>query len=72
MSEAGRVRLGEFELRLMVPPPVPLRVTVQVPEESGAIVAGAQVSPEIEGVPASSESVAVWEEPFNVAVTMTV
>jgi hypothetical protein len=66
--------LGELELRLTVPPPVPLRVTVQAPEESGAMVGGVQVIPETVSVlvPASSEMVAVLEEPFRVAVTVTV
>ena len=71
MNEVGRVRLGEFELRLTVPPPVPLRVTVQLLEESGAIVAGLQVIPEIVTGPVSSEIVTVLEEPFRVAVTVT-
>ena len=66
--------MGELELRLTLPPPVPLRVTVQAPEESGAMVAGVQVIPETVSVlvPASSEMVAVLEEPFIVAVTDTV
>ena len=72
VTEAGTVRLGEFELRLIVPPPVPLRVTIQAPDESGAIVAAVQVMPEIVSELASSEIAAVWEEPFNVAVTVTV
>ena len=72
VTEAGRVRLGELELRLIVPPPVPLRDTVQLPEESGAIVAAVQVMPEIVSVPVSSEIVVVLEKPFNVAVTVTV
>ena len=43
MSEAGTVRLLELELSPTVPPPDPLRVTVQVVEESGPIVPGLQV-----------------------------
>ena len=76
MSVEGRVRLGELELRLTLPPPVPLRVTVQAPEESGAMVAGVQVIPETVSVPVlvppTSEIVLVLEEPLNVAVTVTV
>ena len=65
--------MGELELRLTVPPPVPLRVTVHAPEESGAMVAGVQVIPEtVLLVPATSEMVLVLEEPFRAAVTMTV
>ena len=68
--------MGELELRLTVPLPVPLRVTVQAPEESGAIVAGVQVIPETVRVPVlvppTSEIVLVLEEPFIVAVTVTV
>ena len=72
VSEAGSVRLGELELRLTVPPPVPLRVTVQAPEESGAMVAGVQVIPEtVVLVPATSEIELVLEEPFRTAVTVT-
>jgi hypothetical protein len=65
--------LGEFELRLTVPPPVPLRVTVQAPEESGAMVGGVHVIPETVSalVPATSEIELVLEEPFRVAVTVT-
>ena len=41
VSEAGRIRLGELDVRLMIPP-IALRVIVQVPEESGVIVPGLQ------------------------------
>jgi hypothetical protein len=75
-SEAGRVRSEELELRLTVPPPVPFKVTVQAPEESGAIVPGMQVIPEILSVPVlvppTSEIVLVFEMPFIVAVIVTV
>ena len=66
--------MGELELRLTLPPPVPLRVTVHAPEEGGAMVAGVQVIPETISVlaPATSEMVLVLEEPFIVAVTVTV
>ena len=40
VSEAGTVRLVELEVRPMVPPPEPLRVTVQVLEALGAKDAG--------------------------------
>jgi hypothetical protein len=36
VSEAGTVRLVELELRPMIPPPDPLRITVQVLEALGA------------------------------------
>ena len=42
VSEAGTLRLAEFELRLMVPPPVPLRATRQTLEERGPSVPGVQ------------------------------
>ena len=66
--------MGELELRPTVPPPVPLRVTVQAPEESGAMVAGVHVIPETVSVPVppNSETVLVLEEPLRVAVTVTV
>ncbi len=40
VSEAGTVRLVELELRLMVPPLDPLRITVQVPEAFEGKVSG--------------------------------
>ena len=43
VSEAGTVRLVELELRPTMPPPDPLRVTVQVLEALGARVPGVQV-----------------------------
>jgi hypothetical protein len=42
VSEAGTLRLAEFELRLMVPPPVPLSATLQTLEERGPRVPGVQ------------------------------
>jgi hypothetical protein len=74
VTEAGSVRLVEFELRPMVPPPDPLRVTVQEVEESGASVPGLQVMaviPELVGG-ATSDSVIALEAPANVPVTVTV
>jgi hypothetical protein len=74
MSEAGTVRLVESELKLMVPPPDPLRVTVQDVEESGDRVPGLHVMaviPELVGG-ATSESVVALEAPANVPVTVTV
>jgi hypothetical protein len=73
-SDAGKVRLAELELRLTVPPPVPERVTVQAPEELGAMVPGVQEIPEIliGASGAVNETVVVFELPFNVAVTVTV
>jgi hypothetical protein len=73
LTEAGSVRLVEFELRLTVPPPDPLRVTVQEVEERGASIPGLQamaVIPELVGR-ATSESVVALDEPFNVPVTVT-
>jgi hypothetical protein len=40
VSEAGTTRLAELEFRPMVPPPDPLRITVQVLEPPGADVPG--------------------------------
>ena len=40
ISEFGTVRLVELELRPMIPPPDPLRITVQVLEAFGAKVPG--------------------------------
>ena len=56
-----------------VPPVARVTVTVQAPEEIGAMVAGVQVIPERVSVPvsANSEIVLVLEEPFIVAVTVT-
>jgi hypothetical protein len=58
----------------MVPPPDPLRVTVQAVEESGARVPGLhakEVIPEII-TGATNESVVEFDEPFKVPVTVTV
>jgi hypothetical protein len=74
VSEAGTARLVEFELRPIVPPPDPLRVTVQVVEESGARLPGLQAIaaiPELVGE-ATNESVVALEAPPNVPVTVTV
>jgi hypothetical protein len=43
VSEGGTVKLVEFELRPIVPPSVPLSVTVHAVEESGPIFAGLQM-----------------------------
>jgi hypothetical protein len=40
VMEAGTVRAVELELRATVPPPVPLRITVQVLEAPGAKIPG--------------------------------
>jgi hypothetical protein len=40
VSEAGTERLGELEVRPTVPPPEPLRLTVQVLEAPGGRVPG--------------------------------
>ena len=74
VSEAGTVRLVELELRPIVPPPDPPRVTVQAVEESGARVAGLQAMAEIPELvgEATSETVVALEEPFSVPVTVTV
>ena len=74
VSEAGTLMLVELALRPTVPPPDPLRVTVQALEESGPIVPGLQAMapiPDIAGG-ATSERVAAVEEPFSVPVTVTV
>jgi len=42
VSGVVTVRLAEFELRPMVPPPVPLRATLQTLEERGPRVPGVQ------------------------------
>jgi hypothetical protein len=73
VSEAGTARLVEFELRPIVPPPDPLRVTVQVVEESGARLPGLQA---IAAIPEKESgttrvSMAALEEPFSVPVTVT-
>jgi hypothetical protein len=74
VSEAGTLRLVEVVLRPTVPPPDPLRVTVQTLEESGAIVPGLQAMAEIPEIVsgATSERVVAAEEPFSVPVTVTV
>jgi hypothetical protein len=73
VSEDGTVKLLEFELKTTVPPPDPLRVTVHALAESGPTVAGlhaiALISELVCGT--TRESVAVWDEPFSVAVTLT-
>ena len=74
VNEAGTARLVELELRPMVPPADPLRVTVQAVEERGARVPGLQamaVIPEPVGE-ATSERVVALEEPLSVPVTVTV
>ena len=74
MSGLVTERLVEFELRLMVPPVVPLRATRQRLEESGPSVPGVQdmeLIPDIAGG-ATSERVVVVGEPFSVPVTVTV
>jgi hypothetical protein len=58
----------------MVPPPDPLRVTVQDVEESGARLPGLQAIaaiPELVGG-ATNESVVALDAPFSVPVTVTV
>jgi len=70
-TEGGTVTLLEFVLKPTVPPPDALRVTVQVAEESGDIVPGLQVIPEMVSA-ATSASVVAVEEPFSVPVTVTV
>jgi hypothetical protein len=60
VSNAGTMKLVEFEFRPTFPPPDPLRVTVQAVEERGPMAAGLQVRsamPELVGATAS-ESVA--------------
>jgi hypothetical protein len=57
LTELGTARLVVLELRLTVPPPVPLRVTVQVVEAPGANVAGLQASELREGVPTETATV---------------
>jgi hypothetical protein len=59
VTELGTARLVEFELRLTVPPPVALRVTVQVVEAAGASVAGLHASELREGVPTETETATV-------------
>jgi hypothetical protein len=73
VSNAGTMKLVEFEFRPTFPPPDPLRVTVHAAVESGPIVAGLQLIsaiPELLGT-VTSESVVALEEPFNVPVTVT-
>jgi hypothetical protein len=72
VTEPGTARLVELELRLTVLPPVPLRVTVQVVEVPGETrVEAAQLRPErVAG--ADREMVVATDEPFFVAVTVTV
>jgi hypothetical protein len=57
VSEAGTVRLLELELRPIVPPPVPLRVTVHVLEVLWANVPGLQAIELIEVVTAPTLTV---------------
>jgi hypothetical protein len=59
VTELGTARLVELELRLTVPPPVPLRATVQVVEAPGASVAGLHASELREGVPTETETATV-------------
>jgi hypothetical protein len=73
VSEDGTVRLVEVELRATVPPPDPVRVTVQAVEAAGPNVVGLHAMaeiPELAGASAS-ESVVDLDEPFSVAVTVT-
>jgi hypothetical protein len=74
VTEPGTARLVEFELRLTVPPPVALRVTVQVVEAPGASVAGLHAS-ELRGATRemaaerfAAPSVAVMTAPCEVAI----
>jgi hypothetical protein len=53
VSEAGTERLLELELRPMVPPPDPLRITVHVLEALGANVPGLQAIELIELITAA-------------------
>jgi hypothetical protein len=73
VSKDGTVRFVEFELRATVPPPDPVRVTVQEVEASGPIVVGLHAMAEIPELvgPTASESVVALEDPLSVAVTMT-
>jgi hypothetical protein len=48
VSEAGTMRLAELEFRPTIPPPDPLRITVQVLEALGAEVPGLHVMELIE------------------------
>jgi hypothetical protein len=57
VTEPGTARLVELELRLTVPPPVPLRVTVQVVEVPGESVAELHASELREGVPTETATV---------------
>ena len=57
VTELGTARLVALELRLTVPPPVALRVTVQVVEALGASVVGLHASELREGVPRETETV---------------
>jgi hypothetical protein len=73
VSEAAKLRLVEFVLRPTIPPPDPLRVTVQEVDDSGPRLPGLQAiaaMPEIESG-TTRVSMAALEEPFSVPVTVT-
>lgn len=57
VSEAGTVRAVELELRAMVPPADPARVTVQVLEALGANVTGLQMTKVIELITGATPTV---------------
>jgi hypothetical protein len=65
VTELGTARLVELELRLTVPPPVALRVTVQVVEAPGASVARLHASELREGVPTETETATVPPVPVT-------
>jgi hypothetical protein len=73
-SDVGTVKSAELELRTTVPPPDPLRATVQALEERGPMVDGLHVMEEIPELVSgiANESEVDLEEPFSVAVTVTV
>jgi hypothetical protein len=72
-SDVGTLKSAELELRTTVPPPDPLRATVQALEESGPMVVGLHVMEEIPELVCgiANESVVDLEEPLSVAVTVT-
>jgi len=80
VNEAGTLRLVELVLRATVPPPDPVRVTVQELEASGTRVPGLQARAAIPVVaggvgglaPATRESVVEVGEPFSMPVIVTV
>jgi hypothetical protein len=57
VTAPGTERLVELELKLTTPPPVPLRVTVQVVEPPGATVPGLHASELMEVVPTATATV---------------